>query len=91
MDIAGVLVPEEKSRYRQVPAIEMQRRGVRVLRKICLWFFNKMTGPIGLWIVFDGFFVFHEGIKRSGGNAVISAYLRFYFPFHINFIDDLSL
>ena len=26
---------------------------------------TKCMGPMGLWIVFDGFFVFQEGIKGS--------------------------
>ena len=46
---------------------------------------------MGLWIVFDGFFVFQEGIKRSKRNFVVSTDLRFRRPFHTNFIDVLSL
>ena len=46
---------------------------------------------MGFWIVFDGFFVFQEGIKRSRQNVVVSADLRFPLPLHINFIYDLSL
>ena len=34
-----------------------------------------------LWIVFDGFFVLQEGIKRSRQNVVVSADLRFRLPF----------
>ena len=74
MAIAGLLVPEEKSRCSQVPATEMQVRGgggYGLTEKNdgftndfpCLLI--KWTGPKGLWIVFDGFFVFQEGIKCS--------------------------
>ena len=75
MAIAGLLVPEEKSRYSQVPATEMQGGGVGgygLTEKNVYGLTNyfpclsiKWTQPMGLWVVFDDVFVFQEDIKSS--------------------------
>ena len=79
MAIAGLLVPEEKSRCGQVPAIEMkvdwggggggyglsEKKNVHGLTNYFPCLSIKWPGPMGLWIVFDGFFVLQEDIKCS--------------------------